>query len=310
MKDKIKKHLYLLIPTVLTVIIVLIIYIIKGVYPFGTSNIGYYDMNQSYIPSYARSYEILHGKDSIIFDWLEGAGMDMTSSFQGIFNPLNWPFFFLKPDYVLDAMAWLLMVKLILISLSISYYIKKEYDLPRHISVVFSLVYTFSGFTIQYYTNIHFLEAVIILPLIILALRNMQKNNKTMPYVLLMSWFLALNAYHGFMTLLFVLFYSFGLFFLISDKVKRGAFAAKLGLSTFVSIGIAAVSLVPTIIKWTKLSRTSGLSLDATIFGYSISIFQHQKLFMLFNTEIAVAIFKGKNFRVKQFSDYMFFLLH
>lgn len=292
MKEKIKNQLYWLLPVIITVLIVFIVYIIKAVYPFGDSNIAYYDMNQVYIPSYARMYEVFHGKDSLLFDWLEGAGMDMTSSFQGcVLNPFNWFFFFIKPEYVLNFMSVFLVIKLVFIAVSISYYTKRAYDLPLHISVVLSLLYTFSGYTIQYYTNIFFLDAVMILPMIILAIRSMCQTKKVMSYILLMTWLLAESVYQGFMMLLFVLLYSFGMMFLICDKKERGAFVARLGLSTFVSLGIAAASLVPTIIKWTKLSRTSDISLNIGIFGFSISNFQHQKLFMIFNTELAVAIF-------------------
>ena len=292
MKEKIKKQLYWLLPAIITVLIVLIVYIIKGVYPFGDSNIAYYDMNQVYIPSYARMYEVFHGKDSLLFDWLEGAGMDMTSSFQGyVLNPFNWFFFFIKPEYVLNFMSLFLVIKLVFTSISISYYTKKVYELPLQISVVLSLLYTFSGYTIQYYTNIFFLDAVMVLPMIILSIRSMYQTKKVVSYILFMTWLLAISAYQGFMMLLFVLFYSFGMMFLICDKKERGFFAARLGFSTFASLGIASASLVPTIIKWTKLSRTSDLSIDISIFGFSISNFQHQKLFMLFNTEIVVAIF-------------------
>ena len=292
MKERIKNQFYWLMPAIITVLIVLVVYTIKGVYPFGNSNIAYYDMNQCYIPSYTRMYEVLHGKDSLLFDWIEGAGMDMTSSFQSyVFNPLNWFFFFIKPEHVLNFMSVFLAIKLVFISISISYYTKKVYELPLQISVVLSLLYTFSGYTIQYYTNIFFLDAVMALPMIILSIKSMCQTKMVVPYILLMTWLLAVSAYQGFMMLLFVLFYSFGMMFLICDKKGRGVFAARLGISTFASLGISAVSLVPTIIKWTKLSRTSALSLDSTIFGYSISGFQHQKVFMIFNTELAVAIF-------------------
>ena len=239
MKNYLKKNNYLIIPAVLTVLLLLIVYIIKGVYPFGTSNIAYYDMNQGYVPGFSRIYEIFHGKDSMIFDWLEGAGMDMTSTFQFVvLQPLNWFFIFLKPDYVLDFMAWLLIIKLVLISLSISFYIKKTYNMSLMIHIVLSMMYTFSGYILQYYTNIWWLETVAIFPWIVLSLRSMMQDGKYVFFLGLLTFELATCQYMSFMVLMFVLFYSFGLSFVEEDKVKRRKFVTKLGVTTLISLSI------------------------------------------------------------------------
>ncbi|MBQ5988038.1 MAG: YfhO family protein [Oscillospiraceae bacterium] len=321
MKNYLKKNNYLIIPAVLTVLLLLIVYIIKGVYPFGTSNIAYYDMNQGYVPGFSRIYEIFHGKDSMIFDWLEGAGMDMTSTFQFVvLQPLNWFFIFLKPDYVLDFMAWLLIIKLVLISLSISFYIKKTYNMSLMIHIVLSMMYTFSGYILQYYTNIWWLETVAIFPWIVLSLRSMMQDGKYVFFLGLLTFELATCQYMSFMVLMFVLFYSFGLSFVEEDKVKRRKFVTKLGVTTLISLSISAVLLLPALVKWTKISRTSGSHVGLlTIFGFPISDFQHQKLFMLFNTEFAVALFgvliisvilkKRKFPRETVFKLYTFFIM-
>ena len=80
MNKKTKDRITLFFPALLTVLLLLAVYMIKGVYPFGGSNVSYYDMNQMYIPLFARNYHILHGNDTVVFDWLGGAGMDMSNS--------------------------------------------------------------------------------------------------------------------------------------------------------------------------------------------------------------------------------------
>ena len=101
-----KKKYYHIIPPVITVLVMLIVYIIKGVYPFGNGDIAYYDMNAQYIPNYARNYYILHGQDSLVFDWLAGSGMDMAGAFpQYTLHPVNWILFVINPDHVLQFMA-------------------------------------------------------------------------------------------------------------------------------------------------------------------------------------------------------------
>ncbi len=291
MEEKKKSRYCLFIPPVLTVLLLLLVYIIKGVYPFGTSNISYYDMNQSFIPGYCRGYEVFHGKDSLFFDWLEGAGMDMTSTFPTfILNPLDFFFWILKPDYALNFMAWFLMLKLIAISFSVSYYLKKNYDLSLIIHITLSMMYTFSGYIIQFYTNIWWLDTVALFPLIVLSIKYINQKGKTIPFFLLLSFELLTCQYMSIMVLLFVLFYSFGLSFTESDKVKRRVFVTRIGITTVTSLLVSSVLLIPVVLKWSDSSRTSGSIDILDLCGLSISTFQHQKVFMLFNTEIAVVI--------------------
>lgn len=321
MEKKIINNLYLLIPVTVTILLTLMVYIVKGVYPFGNSNIGYYDMNQTYIACYGRAYEVLSGKDSIVFDWFEGAGMDMCGTFQGsIISPFSWPFLFIKMDYVLDYMAWSLMLKLLWVSLCISWYIKKIYDLPLGLHVVLSVMYTFSGYTLQFYTNIGWLDTVAILPVLVLFIRSMHHKKHVFPYGALLTFELMTNQYLSFMVLVFILLYSLGLAYTETDINQRRAFIARLGFTTFISLAVSSVMLIPGVLKWTKLSRTSGTDFDIfTVYGFSISEFQHQKLFMLFNTELAVALFgiliiscvlkKRKLSRETIFKLYIFFIM-
>ena len=317
----IKRRLYLIIPPVLTVLLLLMVYIIKGVYPFGSSNIAYYDMNQSFIPCYARAYEVFHGNDSLVFDWLEGAGMDMTSTFPTfVLNPLNCFFWFLKPEYVLDFMAVFLLIKLVMISLSISFYLKKYYDLPLGLHAVLSLMYTFSGYIIQFYTNIWWLDTVALLPLIVLSIKRMMEKEKCDLYTVLILFELLTCQYMSIMVLIFVLLYSFGMIYTERDIIKRRKFTARIGVSTVLALAVSGVLLLPVVLKWTESSRSeiSG-GIGVAVFGLSISSFQHQKLFMIFNTELAVALFiiliisfvlkKEKISRETLFKLYIFFIM-
>ena len=317
-----KRKLHLIIPPVMTVVLILMIYIVKGVYPFGSSNIAYYDMNQSFIPCYARAYEVFHGNDSLVFDWIEGAGMDMTSTFPTfVLNPLNCFFWFLKPEYILDFMAWFLIIKLVMISLSISFYLKKCYDLPLGLHVILSLMYTFSGYIIQFYTNIWWLDTVAVLPVMVISLKRLMKKEKSDLYSVLLVFELLTCQYMSIMLLIFVLLYSFGMIYTEYDRIKRRKFTARIGISTVLAFAVSSVLLLPVVSKWAESSRLEVAGVNGIgAFGMSISTFQHQKLFMLFNTELAVAFFiilivsivinnKKKLSRETLFHIYLFFFM-
>ena len=69
MKDLLKKHKYLWLSLLLTLILIGIIFAFKGIYPFGKEifNIGNFDYN--YVPIYYKLWDLLHGFSSLLVDW-------------------------------------------------------------------------------------------------------------------------------------------------------------------------------------------------------------------------------------------------
>ena len=315
MQNKIKQNLNLIIPPILTIFILLTTYIAKGVYPFGNSNIAYYDMNQLYIPLYARNYDISHGSGSLLFDWLEGAGMDMTSTFPEMsLHPLNWLFFFIKPDHILHYMALFLLIKLVITSFNISLYIKRIHNVSPIVHIILCMMYTFSGYLLQFYSNTFFLDSMMLLPLLMLTLRYMFYTGNGIPYILVLAFQLITKLYLGIMTLIFLMFYSFGYIFTLDSKKNKKIFSAKLGIYTMLSILLSAIVDLPVLMKWTTTFRSENNIIDLSILKAENNAFFSQKLFELFNTSIIIAflilllyqIFIKKNKIDKELKFYLF----
>ena len=290
--SKTKKSAYYWLPPLITLVILIVTFVVKGVFPFGNSNISYYDMSQQYIPMYARNQEILHGNDSLIFSWLSGAGTDMSSAFSGYsVNPFSWITFFVGSEHILNFMTFFFMIKVLLGSFTIALYTRKNYDLPLFIHTALCLMYTLSGYVVQYYTNIFFLDSFIILPLMILALRYLYKNKNPIPFILTVIIQFITGAYLGIMTMMFVVFYAFGLMLQLNDANERKRFASRLGIYTFTGIAISGICFLTPIMKWTQTTRTSIASNTslANILSSGQNEFFSHKAFMIFNTGLALA---------------------
>ena len=293
MNKKTKDRITLFFPALLTVLLLLAVYMIKGVYPFGGSNVSYYDMNQMYIPLFARNYHILHGNDTVVFDWLAGAGMDMSSSYQAyMLDPVNLLSMFIRPERLLDLMSLFVLVKLVFVSLSILFFLKKEYKLRPLLHISLCMVYTFSGYVLQYYTNIMFLTTLAVFPLLILALKHLLSSGKALPFFLLLSFQLMTEPYLAVMVLIYLVVYSFCLSLTESDKTKRRVFCARLGITTFLSLAVSAAAWLPAVMKWTVISRTNSSSKTGLL-----SLLRSPqctqpgvKAFVFFNLELAVVL--------------------
>ncbi|MBQ4485620.1 MAG: YfhO family protein, partial [Oscillospiraceae bacterium] len=287
--------LYYALPPLLTIAVLLIVYIIKGVYPFGNSNISYYDMNIQYIPLYARNYEIFHGSDSLIFDWLTAAGMDMTGSYAGYtLYPVNWILFFIKPDHIVNFMALFLLIKLLISSVTISLYIRRVYKVDLSMHIALCMIYVFSAYVAQQYMNIFFLDSMMTFPLLMLAFRRLYKKGNGIPYLLMLTLQMIGNGYLGYMTLLYLLFYSFGLLYTMQDMNKRRILSARVGIYTFASIFLSGITFVPGLLRTASSSRVDDFTSFSLLNVFTAhkpeEYFLNQKLFLLLNLELALAL--------------------
>ena len=74
------KNKGILISILLTVIIISIIFLFQGIYPFGNKIFGLADFDHAYIPVYYKLWDILHGKGTFLFDWNLGSGLNCFGS--------------------------------------------------------------------------------------------------------------------------------------------------------------------------------------------------------------------------------------
>ena len=75
-----KKVMPYLIPGLITMVVMLVILICKGIWPFGTNRIDYFDNMQQVAPLYAHLWDWMHGKASLWFDWYTGLGTNVSMS--------------------------------------------------------------------------------------------------------------------------------------------------------------------------------------------------------------------------------------
>ena len=85
------------IPAAITLALYAAVLIIKGIYPFGTNLIDYYDMGQTNAPLYYHIWDFLHGRSALFYDWYINLGqnLSMGSAIQWNISPFNLYFLFI-----------------------------------------------------------------------------------------------------------------------------------------------------------------------------------------------------------------------
>ena len=97
---RIKNKAEYLIPGLITLMIFMGVIAVKGIFPFGTNRIDYYDMGQTNAPLYYHMWDFLHGRTALMFDWYinEGQNLAMGSAIQWNISPFNLFWLFIPRD--------------------------------------------------------------------------------------------------------------------------------------------------------------------------------------------------------------------
>lgn len=290
-QDFVLKNAWLLIaPAIMTVIIV-IVYAIKGIYPFGYRTISYFDMGQSVVPAYYHTYDVLHGNASLFLNWNVSLGTSMGDLFGNyVLFPTNIFFFFVSRENILNAMSFFLIIKIILASFFMSIYSFSKCE-NRALSVFTSLLYSACGFVIQYYTSIYFLDVFLIFPLLIYAYDELVEKNKRWLYILCLTLVFICNVQMMFFVSLYILLKT-GLNIIRMNAKDRGVVVCRVFFCSVCAILCSAVSFIPMAVQTMKSARVSA---DAN-HGFFVAVQtiicedQQQKNFMLYGAEFVIPL--------------------
>ena len=289
---------------IITGLILLCVYALKGVYPFGEGNVAFYDMAQALIPIYTHTYDVLHGTKNIFWDWYCGGGISMVdTSGNFLFSPFNLFFLFVKREMILESMSFFLMLKVCVCAGSMSFYFRNTYKNTNwYWHVLAGLLYASCGYMIQYHCNIQFLDMVALFPFLIYFTDRLFEEKKTVGYCLSLAMFFILSVYYTYMACIYLILYCFVHSMKLEKKEKKER-AALLGSSTLVAGLLSAVISVPTLIT---LLESYGMRMDSHVFFER----HHHKVFMLYGCEFLLAfLIVFAVLKRKEIKNYMAHLL-
>lgn len=288
----IKKSGHIILSFIAPAILLLIVFAIKGVYPFGSGCIAYYDMAQSYIPAYSHTWDVLHGLKSpfISFDAAMGCSMTDIAGFF-IFFPTNLFLLFVSRANLLGAMSFFLIFKLMLVSGFMSLYVSKRTD-NKLLIFLAGFAYATSGYIVQYYTNIYYLDSVILLPVLMYATKELLSNRKKVLYIIAIACLMLTNPQMILPVGLYMIITVFLELRQVSEKKSRATALLNLIVCTAIGIMISAFSLIPGLLQTAASARfernSEGGFFDILIAGQPE--FVCQKVFMLYGAEVAIAV--------------------
>ena len=163
---------------VIPIVMMVVISVLLGMYPFGERTILISDMNKQFNDYYAYFKTIVTGENNLIYTFSKNLGGDMVG-FSAYY--LQNPFLLillLFPNDILPLGVWVMIIlQVACCSLTFSVYMNHT-NTPSKMSVIFSLAYAFLGYTFGYIYSTHSFCNIIMLPLVILGIQKIYKNYK------------------------------------------------------------------------------------------------------------------------------------
>ncbi len=243
---------YLLFAALIPAVIVYLLYLVRGIYPFGESSVLVLDLNGQYISFYEALHKILHGDADLFYSFSRNLG----GEFLGIYDyyvasPFALILGLFPESWMLEGLLLVFILKAAFCGLNMGIYLHKHAaGEPNRLAVLaFSIMYALCSYCIIHQHNSMWIDTVLWLPLLTLGIEEMIKRGRFRLYVFSLAVILWSNFYMGYMVVIFTVAYCFYYYFAHNRNNENNPLGEKnhfvksvirmLGWSLF-AVGIAA----------------------------------------------------------------------
>ncbi|MGT2936379.1 glycosyltransferase PgfM1 [Streptococcus caprae] len=209
-----RKKQILTISTLAPMAIILVVWAIMGMFPFGNKSQMAVDFSQQYIGLYGfMKHTLLTG------DW-SGLFYSFSKSLGGSMIGI-WAYYLISPFNIfylilpLSKFVWAVFISILLrygaMGFTFAFLLIKRYRAMEYnpwLVPLMSTAYTLSGMIVSYQMNPIFYDAFIMLPLVVWALEEMIDGKKPLRYVLLLALMVFFQFYMGYMACIFIALYT------------------------------------------------------------------------------------------------------
>ena len=256
------------------VIIMIIIFAQRGIFPFGEESFLRTDMYHQYAPFFSEfQYKLTHG-GSLLYSWDIGMGVNFSALYSYyLASPLNWLIVLCPKKFIIEFMTYMIVVKIGLSGLAFSWYLRRHFKTVDFGIAFFGIFYALSGYMAAYSWNIMWLDCILLFPLIMLGLEKLVQEKKCILYCITLGLSILSNYYISIMICIFMVFYFLALLILEGRKPWKEVLinGVHFAVYSLLAGGLAAVVLLPEIYAM-KMTASGDINFPQTFSSY-FSIF-------------------------------------
>lgn len=274
-------------------ILLLIVFALLRIYPFGSNDLLWFDTQAQYIDFLSYWQDVIRGQASIFYSFSKNLGGNMFGLFTYyLTSPINLIVLFFSKIDLPQAFLFIILIKISLCGLSFRYYLDNSYfvDYDGKCSdvkkLIFSTLYALIAYNIVYCMSHMWLDCVALLPLIFLGIERIIYEKKWGLYLGAFTISILANYYIAFMIAIFTIFYYIYIL-LCNNKDKRLLGIIKENKSNFwlyvrmslIAVLISGIIIIPTIYS---LANSKGQLYNSD----SLNMYMYFDYFTLFSKNI------------------------
>lgn len=226
--------------------------------PFGPSSLLTVDLGQQYVDFFAYFRNIiLHHPSALFYSFSKGLGGEMlgTNAYY-LFSPLNLILLFFPGKWLTSGIMVLTLVRYGLAGLTFAWLLLRTRLQNGFRIWAFSTAYALNGWMIANQLNMIWLDAMIILPLIIWGLLKLIHDGRLGTYIAWLAVMMIDNYYMAWMICLFTILVVLWQLPTLADWRTRLRATGRYLASSVAGAGIAAITLLPTFYALTTSKGT------------------------------------------------------
>ena len=139
---------------ILPIVIMLAIFMVRGIYPFGGRGFLFSDMYHQYMPFFQEFLRSIKAGEGISFTWNVGIGSNFLALYiYYLASPLHWLAFLVPERFLMEFMSYLVILKIGFCGLTSYLYLNKRNPKKEGFALFISLFYAMSGYIAAYNWN-------------------------------------------------------------------------------------------------------------------------------------------------------------
>lgn len=243
LKNFFQKNLISILSAVIPVVLMLVIFIAREIYPFGDESFLHIDMYHQYFPFLTELYHKVKNGESLFYSFRTGIGSNFLALYvYYLASPFNWLSLLCPESLLIEFMTYFVVLKIGACGLTFSYYLRKHFQ-SEHFSIVFFAVfYALSGYMAAYNWNVMWLDCIVLAPLIILGLERLVKNENKTLYCVTLALAILSNYYICIMICIYLVLY---FCVLLPGAGKKMQAILHFAWYSLLAGGMAAILLLP-----------------------------------------------------------------
>ncbi|MDL2252536.1 YfhO family protein [Ruminococcaceae bacterium OttesenSCG-928-I18] len=243
----------------------LLCYLLLGIWPFGGATVLTGDLNMQYVPYFSHFQRFFAGDAGFAYGFDKSLGGGLLGLFAYyVSSPLNLLYLSFPVRLFPVVSGFLLLLKVVLASSFMALFLAKKFPGLGLLGLVPALGYGFSAFVFVYAQNIMWHDVLLLMPLLCLGVDRLLTGGGNLPYAGVLALCIFVNFYIAYMACLYLVLYfaaSLAMQPAAQRKVRRSVLSFAGG--SLLGGGLSAALLLP------ALFNLSGSKGDLLAFDFS-----------------------------------------